>query len=98
MRDPRDRRGDTGVPGGGQRLGGGGDRAARFATATGINSIARQLGAVLGVALLLVAIVGTPAPDEVAQAFDHGWTFAGGLPVRRAAPAACSSAASTTSR
>ncbi len=48
----------------------------RFATATGINSIARQLGAVLGVALL-VAIVGTPAPDEVAQAFDHGWTFAG---------------------
>ncbi len=47
----------------------------RFATATGINSIARQLGAVLGVALL-VAIVGTPAPDEVAAAFDRGWTFA----------------------
>ena len=47
----------------------------RFATATGINSIARQLGAVLGVALL-VAIVGTPAPTEVADAFDRGWTFA----------------------
>lgn len=47
----------------------------RFATATGLNSIARQLGAVLGVALL-VAIVGTPAPSEVAGAFDRGWTFA----------------------
>jgi NTE family protein len=49
----------------------------RFATATGINSIARQLGAVLGVALL-VAIVGTPAPAEVADAFDRGWIFATG--------------------
>ena len=47
----------------------------RFATATGINSIARQLGAVLGVSLL-VAIVGTPSPAEVADAFDRGWTFA----------------------
>ena len=47
----------------------------RFATATGINSIARQLGAVLGVALL-VAIVGTPGPAELATAFDRGWTFA----------------------
>jgi EmrB/QacA subfamily drug resistance transporter len=47
----------------------------RFATATGINSIARQLGAVLGVALL-VAIVGNPAPAEVADAFDRGWLFA----------------------
>ena len=49
----------------------------RFATATGINSIARQLGAVLGVALL-VAIVGTPTPAEVADAFDRGWIFAAG--------------------
>jgi EmrB/QacA subfamily drug resistance transporter len=47
----------------------------RFATATGLNSVARQLGAVLGVALL-VAIVGTPTPAEVADAFDRGWTFA----------------------
>jgi NTE family protein len=47
----------------------------RFATATGLNSIARQLGAVLGVALL-VAIVGTPGPTEVADAFDRGWLFA----------------------
>jgi NTE family protein len=47
----------------------------RFATATGINSVARQLGAVLGVALL-VAIVGTPAPAEISEAFDRGWIFA----------------------
>jgi NTE family protein len=47
----------------------------RFATATGINSVSRQLGAVLGVALL-VAIVGTPAPAEISEAFDRGWIFA----------------------
>jgi EmrB/QacA subfamily drug resistance transporter len=49
----------------------------RFATATGLNSISRQLGAVIGVALL-VAIVGTPGPAEVADAFDRGWYFAAG--------------------
>ena len=47
----------------------------RFATATGLNSVSRQLGAVLGVSLL-VAIIGTPSPAEVADAFDHGWRFA----------------------
>jgi NTE family protein len=47
----------------------------RFATATALNSVARQLGAVLGVALL-VAIVGTPAPAQLESAFDAGWTFA----------------------
>jgi EmrB/QacA subfamily drug resistance transporter len=47
----------------------------RFATATGLNSIARQLGAVLGVSLL-VAIIGTPSPADVADAFDRGWAFA----------------------
>ena len=47
----------------------------RFATGTGINSVARQLGAVLGIALL-VAIVGRPGPAEVADAFDRGWAFA----------------------
>jgi NTE family protein len=47
----------------------------RFATATGLNSVARQLGAVLGVALL-VAIVGTPAPATVVHAFHDGWAFA----------------------
>jgi EmrB/QacA subfamily drug resistance transporter len=58
----------------------------RFATATGINSIARQLGAVLGVALL-VAIVGTPGRAEVADAFDRGWTFAAACFVLTAAGA-----------
>ncbi len=50
----------------------------RFATATALNSVARQLGAVLGVALL-VAVVGTPDPHDVQGvlgAFDNGWTFA----------------------
>ena len=50
----------------------------RFATATALNSVARQLGAVLGVALL-VAVVGTPNPHDaqaVLDAFDNGWTFA----------------------
>jgi NTE family protein len=46
----------------------------RFATATSLNSIARQLGAVLGVSLL-VAIIGTPSPAGLADAFDRGWTF-----------------------
>ena len=51
----------------------------RFATATAINSVARQLGAVLGVALL-VAVIGTPNPKDpqaVLDAFDRGWSFAG---------------------
>jgi EmrB/QacA subfamily drug resistance transporter len=47
----------------------------RFATATGFNAVTRQFGAVLGVALL-VAIVGSPAPAELAEAFDRGWTLA----------------------
>ncbi len=45
-----------------------------FATATGLNSVARQVGAALGVALV-VAIIGTPSPLEAAAAFDHAWTF-----------------------
>lgn len=46
-----------------------------YATATALHSVARQLGAVLGVALL-VAILGTPAPQDALAAFDRGWTFA----------------------
>src|SRR4051812_43853998 len=46
----------------------------RFATATGVNSVARQVGAALGVAAV-VAIVGTPAPADAAAAFDDAWTF-----------------------
>ena len=49
----------------------------RFATATALNSVARQLGAVLGVALL-VAIVGTPGPADALAAFHRGWWFAAG--------------------
>ncbi len=45
-----------------------------FATATGLNSVSRQVGAALGVALV-VAIIGTPSPLEAAAAFDHAWTF-----------------------
>ncbi len=47
----------------------------RFATATALNSVSRQLGAVLGVALL-VAIVGTPTRATLFAAFDRGWLFA----------------------
>ena len=46
----------------------------RFATATSLSSVSRQLGAVLGVALLIV-VVGTPRPEEAAAAFDRGWLF-----------------------
>ena len=46
----------------------------RFATATSLSSVSRQLGAVLGVALLIV-VVGTPQPAEAAAAFDRGWLF-----------------------
>jgi NTE family protein len=45
-----------------------------FATATGLNSVSRQVGAALGVALV-VAIIGTPLPLEAHAAFDHAWTF-----------------------
>ena len=45
-----------------------------FATATGLNSVARQVGAALGVALV-IAILGTPSAAEAAAAFDDAWTF-----------------------
>jgi NTE family protein len=45
-----------------------------FATATGLNSVARQVGAALGVALV-VAIIGTPTPLTAAAAFQHAWSF-----------------------
>lgn len=47
---------------------------ARFATGTAINSSARQIGAVLGIAVL-VAILGSPAPAQALEAFDDGWEF-----------------------
>jgi NTE family protein len=49
----------------------------RFAVATSLNSVARQLGAALGVAVL-TAILGNPSPLQALHAFQHGWLFAGG--------------------
>ncbi|WP_217702507.1 MDR family MFS transporter/patatin-like phospholipase family protein [Nocardioides guangzhouensis] len=51
------------VPGGG------------YATASAINSSVRQLGGVLGVALLVV-IIGDPTPLEAEGVFRDGWVFA----------------------
>lgn len=48
--------------------------AERFATETAFNASVRQLGAALGVALLVV-LIGTPSGDEVPAAFDRAWTF-----------------------
>jgi predicted acylesterase/phospholipase RssA/CRP-like cAMP-binding protein len=45
-----------------------------FGTATGLNSVARQVGAALGVAIV-VAIIGMPSVYGAAAAFDHAWTF-----------------------
>jgi EmrB/QacA subfamily drug resistance transporter len=49
----------------------------RFATGTALMGMSRQIGAALGVAVL-VAIVGTPAPEEAVAAFGHGWLFVAG--------------------
>ncbi len=49
----------------------------RFAIATSLNSVARQLGAALGVAVL-IAIVGARSPRSVLAPFQHGWLFAAG--------------------
>ncbi|MDQ2939462.1 MAG: MFS transporter [Actinomycetota bacterium] len=59
---------------------------ARFATGSGINATARQLGAVFGVSVI-VALLGTPAPDQALGAFHRVWAYvaAGGL----AAAVAC---------
>jgi MFS family permease len=48
--------------------------ATRFATGTALFAMSRQIGSALGVAIL-IAIVGTPSPDEAVAAFGHGWTF-----------------------
>ena len=49
----------------------------RFATASAVNSSARQIGAVLGIAVLVI-IVGNPtasAPTAVVDSLRHGWVF-----------------------
>ncbi|HET9718460.1 MAG TPA: MFS transporter [Solirubrobacteraceae bacterium] len=46
-----------------------------FGTATGLSSVARQIGAALGVAVV-IAILGRPNPGDVHQLFRHAWEFA----------------------
>lgn len=49
---------------------------ARFATGAALNMTARQVGAVLGVALV-VAVLGTPTPADALAAFDRAWAVSG---------------------
>ena len=48
----------------------------RFATATAITGVARQIGAAIGVAVL-IAVVGTPA--TTLDDFERGWALAAGI-------------------
>jgi EmrB/QacA subfamily drug resistance transporter len=45
-----------------------------YGGATGLNSVGRQVGGALGVALV-VAIIGTPSPLQALRAFQDAWTF-----------------------
>ena len=47
---------------------------ARFATGSAVFSMSRQLGFVLGVAIL-IATLGSFAPADAVRAFDRGWLF-----------------------
>ncbi|HET7902595.1 MAG TPA: DHA2 family efflux MFS transporter permease subunit, partial [Candidatus Nanopelagicales bacterium] len=46
----------------------------RFATASAVNSSARQIGAALGIAVLVV-IIGTPSATTTVDVLRHGWVF-----------------------
>jgi NTE family protein len=76
-----------------------------FATATGLNSVARQVGAAIGVAIA-VAIIGAPTFANAGEVFDRAWTFSaaclavaglGCLGVRRLSPAKTARAPSLAS-
>jgi EmrB/QacA subfamily drug resistance transporter len=56
----------------------------RFAMATALNSVSRQIGAALGVAVL-IAILNNPSPLGALDAFRHGWTFGAGCFIAGAA-------------
>ena len=59
----------------------------RYATASAVVSSSRQIGGVLGIALLVV-IIGTPAPATAADDLRPGWLFAAGCFALCAAAAA----------